>query len=82
MSDASTDAAAAADAAPKVAPAEAVGEHDWLEEVALESNLDWVRAQNADTLGRLGDPEQTPLYSRVLAILDSKDKIPCVRAGE
>ena len=76
MSDASADAAAATPDVPSAAGAEAVGEHDWLEEVASESNLDWVRAQNADTLGRLGNPEETPLYGRVLAILDSKDKIP------
>ena len=45
-------------------------EHNWLEEVASDSNLEWVRAQNNVTLERLGNPEESPLYNRVLAILD------------
>lgn len=43
-----------------------------------ESNLDWVRAQNEASLERLGDPTKSPLYDRVLNILNSKDKIPYV----
>eukprot|EP00750_Incisomonas_marina_P025281 INCI5369.2.p1 GENE.INCI5369.2~~INCI5369.2.p1 ORF type:complete len:528 (-),score=97.57 INCI5369.2:1880-3463(-) len=80
---AETDAKSAASPAAETkteagAAAEAVGEHDWLEEVASESNLEWVRAQNSDTLQRLGNPEEAPLYGRVLDILNSKDKIPYV----
>ena len=60
-------------------PVVGTGEHDWLEEVASESNLDWVREQNKQTLSRLGNPEDCAVYDRVLAILDSKEKIPTVR---
>ena len=54
------------------------GEHDWLEDVTSERNLNWVRSQNADVLERLGDPTESPLYGRLLGILDSKEKIPYV----
>jgi len=53
-------------------------EHDWLEDVTGAKPLDWVRERNADTLSRLGNPEDSPVYNRVLSILNSKDKIPYV----
>ena len=54
------------------------GEHAWLEEVEGEEALAWVTERNAKALEALGDPTGTPLYERVLSILDSKDKIPQV----
>lgn len=50
--------------------------HKWLEEVLGEKALEWVEARNAESIGALGDPKETELFRRILAILDSKDKIP------
>ena len=51
--------------------------HAWLEEVEGERALAWARQQNARSLPELeGRPEYKPIYDKVLAILDSKDKIP------
>lgn len=52
------------------------GEHSFLENVLGDDALAWVGDQNKDALARLGDPSGSPLYNRVLSILDSKDKIP------
>jgi prolyl oligopeptidase len=52
----------------------------WLEEITSERSLAWVREQNADTVRELassGDFEA--LRHRVLAIFDSKERIPGVR---
>ena len=44
-----------------------------------EAALKWVVEQNESAVAALGDPKGTPLYDRVLSILDSKEKIPsCV----
>lgn len=51
----------------------------WLEEVQGEDALGWVREQNKVALDRIGDPEGSASYDRILSILDSKDKIPHVR---
>jgi prolyl oligopeptidase len=48
----------------------------WLEEVGGEKALAWVQAQNARSLKDLGTPEQAALKKRLLAIYDSKDRIP------
>jgi len=40
--------------------------------------LDWVKDQNSKCLDRFGDPTQTEDYKRLLAIMDSSDKIPSV----
>jgi hypothetical protein len=56
--------------------AEKDGEHSWLEEVESEAALKWVVEQNESAVAALGDPKGTPLYDRVLSILDSKEKIP------
>jgi prolyl oligopeptidase len=58
--------------------------HRWLEDVQGEAALAWVREQNAKTQAAL---EATPgfeaLRSRLLAILDSRDRIPgVVRRGD
>lgn len=56
----------------------------WLEEVEGERALDWVRAQNAVALEKLeADPGFTKLRDDLLAILDSRERIPFVsRHGE
>ena len=48
----------------------------WLEDVDSDKALNWVRAQNANTFEKLGDPAKSPLYPRLKAIYESKDKIP------
>jgi len=50
-----------------------------LEEVEGEKALEWVKQENDIALAALGDPKSTELYTRVLSILDSKEKIPHVR---
>ncbi len=57
----------------------------WLEDVAGEKPLAFVGAANAKSLGELqARPEYKPLYDRLLAMLDSKDRIPYVndQAGQ
>ena len=51
----------------------------WLENITDPSALKWVEDRNAKTLALFGDPLKSPLYSKILAILDPKDKIPYVR---
>lgn len=59
------------------------GEHAYLEEVMGKRALSWVEGSNSDCLQALGDPKEHPLYSEVLAILESKDKIAHVsKIGE
>jgi prolyl oligopeptidase len=51
----------------------------WLEEIASERALAWVREQNAATIGELaGSAEFETLRQRLLAIFDSKERIPSV----
>jgi len=50
----------------------------WLEEVEAEDCLAWVRSINAQATQTLGEPSESDTYKRILAILDSKDKIPSV----
>ena len=57
-------------------PEGATDPHAWLEDVTGGRALRWVREHNARTLERFGDPKASSTYSRILAILDSKDKIP------
>ena len=52
--------------------------HLWLEEVDGEKALAWVKAQNEKALAELGTPEQQALQKRLLAIYDSREKIPYV----
>ena len=54
------------------------GEHSFLEDVGGDSALSWVKARNAHATDTLGKPESSPLYTKVLTILNSKDKIPNV----
>lgn len=55
------------------------GEHAFLEEVEGEAALSYVKELNSECLTSLSDPISTPLYSRILAILNNKEKIPYVR---
>ena len=52
--------------------------HKWLEDVLGEKPMDWVKERNEECIKALGDPKQTEDYRRILAILDSKDKIPAI----
>jgi prolyl oligopeptidase len=53
--------------------------HIWLEEVAGEKPLAWVRERNSRCVAALGEtPDFKTLESRILSILDSKEKIPFV----
>src|ERR1051326_5234905 len=60
------------------APAEAQSAEDpylWLEEVTGQKALDWVRQQNALSTKELeASPVFEPIRSRVLSILDSKER--------
>lgn len=55
------------------------GEHDYLKDVLGDQALNWVKERNEHSLNRLGDPSKSPLYDKVLSILDSSDKIPYLR---
>jgi len=51
----------------------------WLEEVDGARALDWVRAENAITMGALAETADfAALKARLLAILDSKERIPWI----
>ena len=51
----------------------------WLEDVTGAKPLDWVRAQNSLTTQKFEDtPDFKSLDSRLLAILNSRDRIPYV----
>src|ERR1051325_4457961 len=51
----------------------------WLEEVTGERALTWVKEQNAQSTHELeASPEFEPIRQRLLAILDSKERIPYV----
>jgi prolyl oligopeptidase len=53
--------------------------HRWLEDVAGEKPLAWVRARNAECLKALAETEGFGrLEARLLSILDSKERIPMV----
>ena len=48
----------------------------WMEEVLGERALAWVRDRNAHAIAAIGQLEEREHFTRMLAILDSKDKIP------
>jgi len=57
----------------------------WLEEVEGEQALDWARAQNERSLGRLeAHPEFAAIHARNLEILTSEDRIayPALRGSQ
>lgn len=53
-------------------------ENLWLEDIYGSAPLDWVRERNARTEDKLINAEYTALESRVLEVLDAKDRIPGV----
>jgi prolyl oligopeptidase len=59
-------------------PPEASDPHLWLEEIEGAKPLAWCREQNARVVAEVGDPEQSDAYAKILAIADSKEKIPHV----
>lgn len=62
------------------APTPAADQDDpylWLEEVEGERAMDWVRGQNAHSLGVLqADPRYETLHQQALEIVQSRDRIP------
>jgi prolyl oligopeptidase len=50
--------------------------HKWLEDVLGEEAMKWVASKNTESIAAIGEPTATTAYKRILAILDSKDKIP------
>ena len=53
--------------------------HLWLEDVTGEKPLEWVRERNAECVATLAENEAfTNLEARLLAILDSQERIPMV----
>ena len=50
---------------------------EWLEEVEGEDALAWVKEQNADAISTFGEPSAQPLYSRILASLESDESDAC-----
>ena len=67
---------------PAAAPAAHAPADDpylWLEDVTGERALAWVKAQNAQSTKELeAAPDFEPIRKRLLAILDSKERIPYV----
>jgi prolyl oligopeptidase len=52
--------------------------YSWMESVLGDDCLGWVKKQNNKSISSLGDPTKSALYKKLLAIYDSKDKIPYV----
>jgi hypothetical protein len=51
---------------------------EWLEDVESEVALDWVKKSNDQTLGAIGEPTTKPIYSKLLSIMESNEKIPFI----
>jgi prolyl oligopeptidase len=51
----------------------------WLEDVAGDEALDWVRAQNAPTLAEFGGAQFERMRTEALEVLDTDARIPYVR---
>ncbi len=74
-----TVAAAAAQAGDQKMKTELEDPYLWLEDVTGEKALAWVRAQNAESTGKLkATPQFEEFESRLLRILDSKERIPYI----
>ena len=58
--------------------AAAADPHKFLEDVLGEDSMAWVKERNDACIAAIGDPTKTEDYDRILAILDSKDKIPAI----
>ena len=55
--------------------AEEDSENAYLEEVFGDRALEFVNEMNKAALGVLGEPKESPYYEKVLALLNSKDKV-------
>ena len=65
--------------APHLTTGEPVDPYLWLEDVSGEKALNWVRQQNSTSQKELESlPDFEATRKRILAILDSKEKIPYV----
>ena len=53
--------------------------YTWLEEVESTESINFAKNANSKCLSELGDPSNTTTYQRVLAALESEDRIPHVR---
>jgi len=53
--------------------------HAWLEDVLGEKPLAWVKERNDECIKACGDPTALSTYKRILAVYDSKDKIPSLQ---
>jgi prolyl oligopeptidase len=64
-----------------IIPGYAEGEdpYVWLEEVESDESIAFAKSANEKCLSSLGDPTDTETYNRVLAALESDDRIPYVR---
>ena len=51
----------------------------FLEEVESDESIAFAKSANEKCLSQLGDPSDTETYTRVLAALESDDRIPHVR---
>ncbi len=51
----------------------------WLEDVTGDKSLEWARARNAESAKLLGTADMAALETRILDILDSKERIPVVQ---
>ena len=71
-------AAAASDNANLPTVADLTDPREWLEDVEGDAPLAWVRERNAHALQAIGEPSEKRLYSRLLKILDSSEKIPYI----
>lgn len=73
------DPAPATSAAGGFATSDATDPYLWLEEVEGERAMEWVNAHNSHSLGELqSDPRYQSFYDQVLAIVESRDRIPSV----
>ena len=58
---------------------ERAAENVFLEEVEGKEAMGWVKSRNRRILESFGDPKEELLYTKVLSIFESKDKIPHIR---
>ena len=79
QSPAPATAPAVGSAAPGSQAAPAEDPYLWLEDVTGDKAISWAKQQNEKSTGELtADPRFEPLRKRLLAIYDSKDKIPWI----
>mmetsp|Transcript_47741 Transcript_47741/g.88926 ORF Transcript_47741/g.88926 Transcript_47741/m.88926 type:complete len:820 (+) Transcript_47741:9-2468(+) len=64
---------------PVMASVPTADPHAWLEDVLGEKQLEWAKGRNEECIATVGDPSKLETYKRILAIYDSKDKIPGLR---